>query len=538
MFGLQCDFIQQDGISMLLRSPSGLTAEQMNMVQVRMLMGSSIGHHLRLMLREVDLQITLEYAVSCRKMLSHLLKSEKLDMTSFYGLLLQIAGAMDEGRLYMLQPELYALHADYIFVEGPLNGGKVHLTYVPLQLAELPGAGASLQMLIMTLMSAITELAGNGVQRLLKYCGDADFSPAGLKLLLAELLTSQPLAEQRREAPAVGLAGPCMHAPSEPREPKIGGYLREETLPRQGKTEAKTERSRTVPMDEEAERPPWLIHYSLGPEAEASGEATDIEAEDTEEIGSSPHRTYTLLAGVLAVALLWKFLYFSHPQKLWLIVCAAGSLCIAAACWMIWSNRWRWGSGGTEADDKGEETAGQTFGYDFGSTLEPVKHEASPLERRPGIPLPDRSVPFPEHKLGDTEMGSFGAAFPAPSEAATTQLSRGTPEVSSGASARRMPHLERVHADEGGYPEKIEINRPSFIIGRSAEVAQYVENSEGASRVHVEISRGTDGFILKDLDSRNGTIYQGEVMVPYKEYPLTDGAQFSIIKGRYIFRSA
>ncbi|SET95274.1 DUF6382 domain-containing protein [Paenibacillus sp. NFR01] len=530
MFGLQCDFIQQDGISMLLRSPSGLTAEQMNMVQARMLMGSSIGHHLRLMLREVDLQITLEYAVSRRKMLSHLLKSEKLDMTSFYGLLLQIAGAMDEGKLYMLQPELYALHADYIFIEGPLNGGKAHLTYVPVQLAELPGAGVSLQMLVMTLMTAITELAGNGIQRLLKYCGDADFSPAGLKLLLAELLTSLPLEQQRREAPEDSIDGTRLHAPSE--------FQEQEIPPEQRKAERKTERSRTAPMDEEVQRPPWLIHYSLGPEAEASGEATDVEAEDTEETGSSPHKTYTLLAGVLAMALLWKFLYFSHPQMLWLTVCIAGSLCIAAACWMIWSNRWRWGVGDTEEVDEGEEAAGQTFGYDFGSTLEPVKREAPPLERRPGLPLSEKSTPAVEHIFGDHGMKSLGAPFPAMSEAATTQLSRGTPEASTGASARRMPHLERVHEDEGGYPEKIEINRPSFIIGRSAEVAQFVENSEGASRVHVEISRGTDGFILKDLDSRNGTIYQGEVMVPYKEYPLTDGVQFSIIKGRYIFRSA
>ncbi|GGG11037.1 hypothetical protein GCM10010912_64340 [Paenibacillus albidus] len=44
--------------------------------------------------------------------------------------------------------------------------------------------------------------------------------------------------------------------------------------------------------------------------------------------------------------------------------------------------------------------------------------------------------------------------------------------------------------------------------------------------------------MLKDLDSRNGTFFQGEAMIPYKEYPLTDGTEFTIIKGSYTFRTA
>ncbi|MNE98049.1 FHA domain protein [compost metagenome] len=69
-------------------------------------------------------------------------------------------------------------------------------------------------------------------------------------------------------------------------------------------------------------------------------------------------------------------------------------------------------------------------------------------------------------------------------------------------------------------------------------MAQYVEKSEGASRVHAEISRGPAGYIIKDLDSRNGTLYQGNPMIPYKEYPLTEGSVFTIIKGSYTFRTA
>ncbi|MNN32340.1 FHA domain protein [compost metagenome] len=126
-------------------------------------------------------------------------------------------------------------------------------------------------------------------------------------------------------------------------------------------------------------------------------------------------------------------------------------------------------------------------------------------------------------------------------EAATALLTRsdapGT-EREKAEQARAAPYLERIQADEGDIRERIELNRASFIIGRSPEVAQYVEQSEGASRVHAEISRGPAGYILKDLDSRNGTLYQGAPMIPYKEYPLAEGSVFTIVKGCYTFRSA
>lgn len=67
MFGLERDFVQQDGITMLLGKPEGLAAGELNMVQARMLMNTGIPHHLRLLLREIDLQVTLEYTVSRRK---------------------------------------------------------------------------------------------------------------------------------------------------------------------------------------------------------------------------------------------------------------------------------------------------------------------------------------------------------------------------------------------------------------------------------------------------------------------------------------
>jgi len=100
-----------------------------------------------------------------------------------------------------------------------------------------------------------------------------------------------------------------------------------------------------------------------------------------------------------------------------------------------------------------------------------------------------------------------------------------------------VPYLVRDEAGGDGPAVKIELSRPSFVIGRSTEVAQYIEPSEGVSRVHAEVSRTAGGYVLKDLDSRNGTFFRGEPMIPYKEYPLAEGDVFTIIKGDYTFRA-
>ena len=44
----------------------------------------------------------------------------------------QIVTALEDSKLYMLQPENYILHEDYLFIEGSLHLGTLYLTYVPV----------------------------------------------------------------------------------------------------------------------------------------------------------------------------------------------------------------------------------------------------------------------------------------------------------------------------------------------------------------------------------------------------------------------
>ncbi|WP_054939260.1 DUF6382 domain-containing protein [Paenibacillus ihuae] len=551
MFGLNRDFVQLDGISMQLGSPDGLSAAELNMVQARMLMNTGIPHHLRLLLREVDLQVTLEYPVSRRKMLSHLLKSERLGMADFFGLLLQITRGIEEGRLYMLRAEQYALHEDYIFVDGSLSSGKVYLTYIPLQSERLQAPpGESMKSLIMVLMASVTELSGSGVQRLLQYCGSEEFTMAGLKTLLAELLTDGiPVTRpsgNTDSAPAGFLSSGAKAPAAETmikQNPQVIAAV-EPVVPRRW--------SFTQPQVEAASagqiEAPWS--NSL-PKLRLKEELDSLGPEDTVNDGNLPssYRTYAALGAVLVDALLWKFLYLDQPLMIWLIVCLTATLILGILCWLVWSERLTFGRNKVEADneevpepevgrgDKHRQSRNpKELEWDFGrNPLAPVRPLA-PIrtEREPAVP------DYPDIEDMRHRTAVEGRHQPAP-EAATALLTRsdasGT-EREKAERARTAPYLERIQTDEDDIRERIELNRASFIIGRSPEVAQYVERSEGASRVHAEISRGPAGYILKDLDSRNGTLYQGAPMIPYKEYPLTEGSVFTIVKGCYTFRSA
>ncbi|ETT65201.1 FHA domain-containing protein [Paenibacillus sp. FSL R7-277] len=570
MFGLERDFIQQDGITMLLGRSGGLSAGELNMVQARMLMTSGIPHHLRLLLREIDLQVTLEYTVARRKMLGALLKSGKLSMTEFFGLMLQIAAGMEEGQLYMLRTEQYALHEDFIFIEGALSSGKVFLTYIPLELTEpTQKPGEALKSLIMVFMGAIQELSGDGIQRLLQYCGEEAFSPAGLKELLAEMLTEvTPHKEhvERNEpahlSPMAG-AGTSAAVPgtridwAQPQARRLEEPGRERSAAAafsriHGDKEAQPSGSILNPTPWMGGSPPLKRKDGLsGVQTTMDATLGPVQAEDKQ----SPYRTYTLLGALLGDALLWKFLYLNDPRTLWLAVCAAVTLILAAVCWLVWSGRLAWGEAEEELDDLGEgpEDYNSTarnrklrsdMEWDF--SRNPVNQHRSPA---PVYTPQQQEATVRGHGFTATPAGrqqappGMAASSPQKKEAAmATALLTREPVQATGSSlpqaGRTVPYLERSDPDDGGAPERIELNRPSFIIGRSSEVAQYIEKSEGASRVHAEISRASGGYILKDLDSRNGTLLAGEAMVPYKEYPLTEGSVFTIVKGTYTFRTA
>ena len=150
----------------------------------------------------------------------------------------------------------------------------------------------------------------------------------------------------------------------------------------------------------------------------------------------------------------------------------------------------------------------------------------------------------PNAGAGDSygEEGDYYAQLSQRTEVLSSSGGGGATVLLSPETAVRPPgqHSARDYLEltepNAAVPKRIELYQPHFIIGRSPDVAQFVAEGVGTSRAHVELSRESGGYVLKDLGSRNGTMLKGESMVPYKEYPLMEGDAFIIAGWTFTLR--
>lgn len=80
------------------------------------------------------------------------------------------------------------------------------------------------------------------------------------------------------------------------------------------------------------------------------------------------------------------------------------------------------------------------------------------------------------------------------------------------------------------------ITRTRFSFGRSPGETDCVLNASGISRIHGEIRREGELWVLCDLGSKNGTKLNGEALVPHETYPLKSGDSIMAAQTRLIFR--
>ena len=84
--------------------------------------------------------------------------------------------------------------------------------------------------------------------------------------------------------------------------------------------------------------------------------------------------------------------------------------------------------------------------------------------------------------------------------------------------------------------ERVAIKGAKFQIGRAEEAVDCVDLSSGVSRIHIELESGVEGCQAKDLGSRNGSMLNGRVMIPYKAYKLENGDVLQLAgSGGYVY---
>ncbi|KOP66778.1 hypothetical protein AMS62_17200 [Bacillus sp. FJAT-18019] len=614
MFGLKADFKQNGGTIMVMDRPEGIPSTDLNHVQLGMIRSSKIPHLLRLHIKEVDFRVTLEYDITGKKMLSQALKSERMTLTEYFGLLLQIATALDDSKLYMLQPENYILQEDYLFIEGSLNLGTLHLTYVPIAANDEGSRNLPvlLKELMTRLLASVSELRGGGVQALMSFCSDASFNLKGFKSLVVELLAREDGDEHR----AVNQANSGVPARMNESLPSNAIQTRNIAFskPASAVTEPANTRAAVPQAEKDANTDKQSLIRSLTertnemlgkkgryedndshPDRSYSGsvpawpsDKDDTIQEATDDDKASPVRTYILLGCLLGTAMAWRLLYMNQPNTLMLGLSVVITVLLAAAVWLGWTGKLRFLlRRNDEWSDSLPMFESTELGSQEHSEWKPVpRFQADPLsglltdnsgtDLRKSEPDPEEGreswrwkVPEPpshperqerysapsqnyDYSPGrreaaasasyEEEQGDYYAQLSQRTEVLSSSGAGGATVLLSGETAARpagqrppSAYLE-LNEPNAAAPQRIELHQPHFIIGRSPDVAQFVAQGVGTSRAHVELSRESGEYVLKDLGSKNGTVLKGEAMVPYKEYPLMEGDVFTIAGWSFTLR--
>ncbi|GAA0133394.1 hypothetical protein YSY43_02340 [Paenibacillus sp. YSY-4.3] len=513
MKGIVTDFVRNDGTYMVINAGEGLHAEQLNGVQRNMLNSVVIPHLLRLDVREIDFNVTLHYEITGKRMLSQCLKSDWLTMTEFYSFLLQIVKILDNSKEYMLSSGNYLLDEDHIFVEDPLPSGTVYLAYLPLlHMSPDHSVAQSMLNLVNRLMTRVKDMEGSGIQKIIGLCGGELFSVAGLKDLLTSLLLEEDSNGEQGE----------LYVPPTAREPGLN---------------SRPIQSRINILSNSAS-----IHAGTLTEAEE-----DLQEEET---GSRTEikPAYIWLGAALLVALIWKLAYLDRPSGGGLYISTGSSLVVTIIALLITSGKLDLLSffrdkGSEERDLQIEDKVSLTGEKDDGEIGFTKRSKLNRYEEKwrwnhpsPSIaPSPKRSFEScepiqtptaePHHELVEAPPA---AAFPA------TVLLKDLAKSEQG-QVGSVNFLQKMTSSGTGF-ERIPLSKGSFIIGRSEELAQYVEKEAGVSRAHVELMILEDACRIKDLGSRNGTKLNGELLAPYKDYPLEPGDSITIaeVMFRYI----
>lgn len=539
---LVTDFVRDGGTYMILQTKEGLRPEDLNRVQRSMLAAVTVPNLLRLDIREIDYQISLHYDITGKRMLSQCLRSDKISMPEFYGLLLQVVAVLEDSKRYMLSPSGFLLDETHIFVEEPLSSGAMYFTYVPWKEAP-PGLplSQSLLSLITRMLTCVSRVEGDGIPQLVRLCGDELFSLGELKKMLLHLLSDEPSAKSM-SGERVGERKSILNEP----------------LPRMVPRPAVSS-SRSAVVKEYVPRDISTTTQSSKLSGATAHDSTDanairetwpgLEDEAMAAVVTRIKPTYLVLGLLLVDALGWKFLYLDRPGTLGLALGVLLTVLLGVTGVVLWRKF-------CSSSISQEEEAGDVPEESLGSlgTLRPLgftnerEFDSSSLGEHAAISERSESAAkvsmeafVPRSGLPDMRVEPSGSVIPEPESEVrfsppTVLLSRSALAGQDNPARERIPryYLERYES-AGGTAERIPLTPGSFVIGRSEDIAQYVENTSGVSRAHVEILVTSHGCTLKDLGSTNGTYLNGENVAPYKEYPLQNDDVFVLAETRFKF---
>jgi hypothetical protein len=529
LYGLNVDYATRNGHFMVMTGQEGLHRDDLSTFQVNMLLANKIPHLLDLQLEERDHQINLYYNITGKRMLTHMLRMGTLSIKQFFSLLYAIVDVIGESNVYMLQEGRYILKEDFIYCGDDLT--DVHLTYIPKDtLNEKNSLSVDLQHLASRLIHKVSELSGNGYQELMNYLMEESFNIPVLKQLLLKHRNRLGSSESRSILPEMN-----------------SSIKVEDTLP------TKPSVMNQLPAAANNAATPLYSPPSFSP--------SWFEEDDAEELSERQKklRLPVFLAGFVAFCLIWK-LYLDHPQEGWLFICSGLSLLtvdvVFAVLW-IWKPRFKEKDPNIEhlsieglnpIEQRSDQRDAVLRPFFSSTTAEQPPSVGSkvliPQTEKPQINLAASQVTRLDSKLQSLREEEV---IPKPTNSYYQNLEQRTtllapPDATMLLSGSSLQHEVQtamcpiLEWGKNGEKKTVRIEKASFIIGRSGSDVDYEHPESGVSRIHAEITKNPESYSIKDLASRNGTIINGEKMVPYRVYSLQEGDIVKIINIEFVFK--
>jgi len=489
------DFEMNQGHEMTIDRESGICRSELDEIELHMLHSEEIPYLLPVDWFELDGKVTFRYKLSGMKMLLHRLQQQPLTMEQYYTLILGVTDALFECKHYMLRPEGCLLDEQFIFTSDQLH--DIHLAYVPMKGGteeQMIGAGDLLS-LIVRFTSYIDKIDGEGLKRVLHHLTGKRWPLAELRATLLDLIGEAPTKHQNR------IEQTMQHRvqPSLPIEQVFQPVQQQRSEEQAGQA--------ILP-------PPQQLFSNKKGETNRHPAASEIDIARTfslEEAETETKKNWMLTAGlVIAIACVWRFIHFAAATRQSLLISLGITLLLLVAILFVWRKRVNPNASPAEA----ESELGQYEPYEPDSGM-----------------FPGLANIYAEHEINEsaskrssddlyeaTSTHSAAAANPvSPIAEPTVLLGRDQHEQHPG-----DPAIWLQRSWEGQH-DKLELIEGCFKIGRTGEQINYADVAGGISRLHLEIESLKGEYRAKDLGSRNGSLLNGQTMIPYKSYKLSIG---------------
>jgi hypothetical protein len=508
-------FTNQFGNYLIIDRDPILYTSEISTTQRKMIESNEIPRHLSLDIREADFQVMFYYRIGQKNMLSSRLKANGLTKNNGILLLRQLIAALQDSKNYMFDHTNYLLDIDFVFTGDEID--DIFLTYVPLK-SQRPDHTLHSQWLyfLNQLLLFSNQECKHIIEEMVRLCQHSFTLDQCKHFLMDYQLKNENINHKRdsNHANIEFLPNQTSNSQMSPLQGESSGYGFSEPI----QIEHKGIEHKSI--EHESIEHGSIDHESIDHE---SIEHESIE-HDILEFIPVPIRIkiWVSLCASLFLIIIWKLV--ADYQGGSFIYVGFGLTLLIISCWLMIC----------------------MLGFPNISNPRDVIRRLRAKHRLPSKKQSTEQNPSLT-RISDDQMEDTQDAeqYYQQLHLKTTLLRKNHDNTT----ILSQSDLNSTSQDESSKQQKaiityqnhneqvnIEIDQHVFRIGRGEKEVDFRINDNGVSRVHAEIIKTTEGYVLKDLNSKNGLMLNELSLVPYQSYPLADGDMIRIVRNKLIFR--